>query len=180
MTEQRLDAYLRELRTRLRGLADAGEIVEEIRSHVRDAGADVGTTLERLGSPAELASLYIAERSNSPWLLVRSLSRWATLSIGGFFALIGLLMGYGLAISFFLAALIKPFAPDRTGLWRLPGDEISLRMGLGGLPPPGSEELIGWWIVPIGLVAGVLVLRLIPRFGRWATRRFRLALVVTR
>lgn len=121
--DQRLDAYLEELRARLRGLADAGDIVEEIRSHVHDAGADVAATLERLGSPAELASLYATERSNSPWLLGRSLFRSASMSIGGFFALIGLITGYALAISFFLAALIKPFAPDRTGVWRLPGQE---------------------------------------------------------
>ncbi len=172
-----LDDYLRELRTELRGVSDADDIVAEIRSHVHDAGPDVRTTLDRLGTPSELASLYATERSSSPALLFRSLLRFATVSIGGFFAFMGLLAGYALAISFFLAAIIKPFAPHRTGVWRLADDEISLRLGLVSAPPAGSAELLGWWIVPIGLAAGALVLWLTPRFGRWATRRFRRSLV---
>ncbi|HWW62157.1 MAG TPA: hypothetical protein VN181_12375 [Thermoanaerobaculia bacterium] len=173
------DEYLDELRARLRGVPDAEDIVAEIRGHVHDAGPDVQATLARLGTPSELAALYATERSNSPALLFRSLFRFATVSIGGFFALLGLAAGYVLAISFFLAAIIKPFAQHRTGVWRLADGEISLRLGLLSAPPAGSEELLGWWIVPIGLLAGALVLWLTPRFGRWATRRFRRSLVTS-
>ena len=181
MTEAdvRLEAYLHELRTRLRGLQDSDDIVAEIRSHALNAGDVIGT-LDRLGSPAELASLYEPDRSSSPRLLVRGLLRWATGSIVGFFALLTLLAGYVMAISFFLAALVKPIAPHRVGLWRLAADEISLRIGLIAAPPPGSEELLGWWIVPIGLAAGLLVLWLTPRFGRWAIRHFRRTLLLPR
>lgn len=176
-----LDEYLDELRAQLRGGPDADDIVAEIRSHVLDAGPDVRATLARLGTPAELASLYSTERSYSPSLLLRTLFRFATVSIGGFFALVGLIAGYVLAISFFLAAIVKPFAPHRTGVWRLADGEISLRLGLSGrAEPAGSEELLGWWIVPVGLLAGALVLWLTPRFGRWATRRLRRSLVASR
>ena len=102
---RRLDGYLSELRARLRNLpdAEASEILEELRSHVCDSvgtGGEltergVAAALERLGSPAELASLYKTDsllvragRSRSPWLLSWSLFRWATVSVAGGFALL--------------------------------------------------------------------------------------------
>lgn len=173
-----IEVYLRELRAQLHGAADAEDILAEIRSHIEESGPDVAATLARLGTPAELATLYAVDRSSSPTILVRGLFRWAKVSIGGFFALIGVVVGYGLTISFFLAALIKPFAPHRTGVWWLAGDEISLRLGLGGSPPTYGHEVLGWWIVPIGLAAGALVLWATPRFGRWAVRRFLRRLLV--
>lgn len=185
----RLDGFLRDLRARLRGLSDTemNEIVEELRSHVRDSAGDaptdgaVAAVLERLGSPAELASQFATERllaqagrSGSPWLLARGLLRWASLSVGGSVALFSLMTGYVLGASLLIAALVKPFAPGRAGLWRFAGDHFSLRLGLIA-SPTGGEELLGWWIVPIGLLAGGGSLWLTTRFGRWAIRRFRRA-----
>ena len=66
--------------------------------------------LDRLGPAGELASQYAtqsllvrAERSRSPWLLLRGLVRLATVSVAGFFAFLGLVFGYGLAASLSLA-----------------------------------------------------------------------------
>ena len=101
-----LDGYLSELRARLRGLPEpeVSEILEELRSHVRDSAASgaepvesaVAAVLDRLGSPEELASLYVTDRllvragrSGSPWLLLRTLFRWATASLVGSLALFG-------------------------------------------------------------------------------------------
>ena len=172
-----IDAYLRDLRRHLRDVPDADDIVAEIRSHIDDAGPDVAATLSRLGSPSYLAALYATDRGSSPLVLLRGLARWATVSIMGFAALAVVIAGYLLAISFLLAALIKPFAPHRTGLWQFPGGELSLRLGLLAPPPPQGVELLGWWIVPLGLAAGALVLAVTPWFGRWAVRRFRGTLV---
>jgi hypothetical protein len=187
---RRLDAYLGELRGRLRRLPDAevAEIVDELRSHVRDSdGVGVALTeeavaaaLERLGPPEELAALYVtdsllvrAERSWSPWLIFTSIFRWATVSVAGFFAFLGVLVGFVLSASFFIAALAKPFFPDRTGLWRVAADSVSLHLGLASGPPPAGQELLGWWIVPSGLLVGVGGVWLTTRFGRWCIRRFR-------
>jgi len=187
---RRLDAYLNELRGRLRRLPDAevAEIVEELRSHVRDSAGEgvalteegVAAALERLGSPDELAALYVTDsllaragRSWSPWLVFSSIFRWATVSVAGFFAFLGLLVGFVLSASFFIAALSKPFSPNRTGLWHVDGESLSLHLGLASGPSPVGQELLGWWIVPLGLVVGVGGVWLTTRFGRWCIRRFR-------
>jgi hypothetical protein len=190
--EQKIDAYLSRLRARLRGIdeQDIREIVEELRSHILDkmgtdevSAGEVDATLAALGSPEELASEYLtdnmlarAEVSRSPVRILESLFRWASLSIAGFFAFLASVVGYFLGVSFVLCALLKPVHPQTAGLWILPaaaGDFlISLRLGFG-MAPPGGRELLGWWIVPIGLVAGCGLVMLTTRFGLWCVRQHR-------
>src|SRR5580658_5912392 len=153
--QQRIDAYLGRLRARLRGLKDEDirEIVEELRSHIMDkaaasgeatgeiTSAGVDTALAALGSPEELASQYMtdtllarAEVSRSPLQILRSLFRWASLSVAGFLVLLVSIIGYGTGISFFLVALLKPLHPETAGLWiwRNSGDiTYSVRLGFG-------------------------------------------------
>jgi hypothetical protein len=185
----RLEDYLSDLRARLRGLSksEVDDILAELRSHVRDSAvpgdepteAEVTAVLARLGSPSALAAAYLAdrllqeaERSRSPWRLLTGLSRWAALSAAGGFALCGVVAGYVVAASFFLAALVKPFRPDRAGLFRM-ADNLSLRLGLSASPGPPGEELLGWWIVPLGVLLGGMAYGLTVSFARWAIRRHR-------
>jgi hypothetical protein len=187
----RLDDYLSDLRARLRGLADGEveDILAELRSHVRDSGAsgqdateaELTAVLARLGSPSALAAAYREDRllqnaasSRSPWRLLKGLSRLAAWSAAGVFALCGAVVGYVLAASFFLAAIVKPFQPERAGLFRTAaGDELTLRLGLSGSPTPPGEELLGWWIVPLGVLLGGMAYGLTVSFARWAIRRYR-------
>ncbi|HEV7764696.1 MAG TPA: hypothetical protein VGQ76_06835 [Thermoanaerobaculia bacterium] len=183
--DSRVEAYLAELRIRLRGLAEAdvSEVIAELRSHIDESsrGDAVDAVLMRLGSPAELASLYETENlfdraarsQSSPWLLLRTITRWATFSIAGSFVLFMLIAGYVVAASFFLAALVKPFSPDRVGLWRLANGDFSLRLGFVEGPPPQATELLGWGLIPAGFLIGAVAFWLIPRFGRWAIRHWR-------
>src|SRR5208282_6794524 len=155
--QHKIEAYLDRLRRNLRGLSreEIREIVEELRSHILDkasaygeeAAAGVDAALAALGSPEELASNYVtdamlarAEVSRSPVGILKSLFRWASLSIAGFFVLLVSIIGYGTGISFFLVALLKPFHPDTAGLWvwRNSGDiTYSVRMGFA-TPPVAS------------------------------------------
>jgi hypothetical protein len=183
---RRLEAYLAELRIRLAPLPEPerAEIVAELRGHVLESAGEgptesaVAAVLARLGPAEDLAAQYVttsalagAERSRRPWTLVRGLARVAGASIAGVPALLGCVLGYGLAVSLALAAVRKPMAPDRVGLWELGADTYSLRLGFGA--PPGGRELLGWWIVPLGLLAGAGLLWLTTWFGRWAIRRLR-------
>lgn len=184
---QRIESYLTEVRAGLRGIpsAQALEIVEELRSHVLDRAATQGAVtetavaaaLERLGRPKEVAAMYLAEnlvtqaeRSFSPWLVLKGLFHWAGISAAGVFVFFTSLTGYVIAASFTISALMKPLAPDRVGLWRIGEDSYSLRMGLSSAPPSGTE-LLGWWIIPLGLSIGVGLFLFTSQFGLWSLRK---------
>ena len=93
--------------------------------------------------------------------------------MAGFFVFFALLAGYWVAASLFIAAMVKPFAPDRVGLLRLPGGGMSLHLGFIARPPAGSAERLGFRIVPLGLLAGGLVYGVTVRLVREVVRRLR-------
>jgi hypothetical protein len=195
--QQRIDAYLGRLRARLRGIKgeEVGEIVEELRSHIMEkavvsreatgeiTAAGVDAALDGLGSPEDLARQYLtdnllarAEASRSPVEILRSLLRWARLSVGGFFVLLGSIVGYFFGGVLILVALSKPFHPHTAGLWSLPngsGDaEISVRLGFGSVPA-GGRDVLGSWITPIGMVAGCGLVMLTTHVALWFVRQYR-------
>jgi len=191
--QQQVDEYLDRLRENLRGLQadDIREIVEELRSHILDkaaaggqaTAAGVAAALSALGSPERLASEYVtdsllaqAEVSRTPWRIFDALFRWASLSVAGFVVLLGSMVGYFLGAVFTLCAVLKPFHPHTAGLWLIPDPandlQISLRLGFEG-PPMGGREVLGWWIVPIGLVAGCLMVIVTTSFCSWCVRQYR-------
>lgn len=190
--ERKIEAYLLQLRASLRGVSgdEVRDIIEEMRSHIVEKSTvhgelnsnAVAAALARLGTPKTLATEYLtgallakAEVSRSPWHVLNSLFRWASLSIGGFFVLVGALVGYFVGGALLLCALLKPFHPQTAGLWKIPSGndvELSLRLGFGPQPPQG-HELLGWWIVPIGLVVGCGLIVITTRVALWCGRRHR-------
>lgn len=186
---QRIDVYLSRLRGRLRGMnsEDVREIVIELRSHIMDkatangevTSAAVDAALAALGSPEDLASQYMtddlmvrAEVTRSPLRILESLFRWASLSVVGFFVLLGSIAGYFLGAAFLLCAVLKPFHPYTAGLWIFPDGTISLRMGFGNAPL-GGKDLLSWWIVPVGLMVGCGLVTLTTRLALWCMREYR-------
>lgn len=197
--QQKIEAYLETLRRRLRGMNDddTREILEELRSHIVDratsrggmATSNVEAALAGLGSPEELAAEYMtnealarAEVSRSPLRILGSLFRWASLSIAGFWVLLGAVIGYFLGFAFILCAVLKPFHPQTAGLWRYSdagGSQVSLRLGFGS-PPAGAHEILGWWMVPVGLVVGIGLVTMTTRFAIWCARAYRRSHVLPR
>lgn len=123
----RVEDYLGRLRRALAGLTSeqAADIVEELRSHILEkvAGQGEGNSaaiedvLAALGSPEALAAEYMADdllaraaRRRSPFLLLRALLRWASLSAAGVFVFIGCAIGYFLGASFMLCAFSEAAA----------------------------------------------------------------------
>lgn len=191
--ERKIEAYLMDVRRRLRGLGEeqTREIVAELRSHIVErAGGNeavkpdgVDAALGALGSAEDLASQYVTdallarvEVSRSPFRLVGTLFGWASVSIAGFFVTIMSIVGYVLGVVFILVALLKPLHPADAGLWAFhdsTGDlELSVRMGFG-TPPSNGHELLGWWIIPLGLVTGCGLVVLTTRFALWCVRMYR-------
>ncbi len=190
---EKIEGYLGKLRARLRGLDNdqVNDIVEELRTHIIEKSTvngelsvrDVEVALEGLGEPEDLASEYMtdaalvrAEVSRSPIQVLASLFRWASLSMAGFFVLLGSLAGYFLGGAFILCALLKPIHPQSAGLWSShdsSGDlELSLRLGFGSASADG-HDVLGWWIIPVGLVAGFALVMLTTRFAIWCVRLYR-------
>jgi hypothetical protein len=181
-----LDTYLAQVHRHLGGLApaEARETLAELRSHVLDKVAGdfsvkrVEAALEELGSPREVARLNVTERvvaeletNRSPLRVLRGVGRLAGLSLYGFFAFMVSLVGYGFAAGFLITAAVKPFMWDRAGLWHNddPNDPLSFTLGVTDMP--NGHELLGVWIIPIGLGAGVLFAWLTWRFGLFSLRR---------
>ena len=185
-----IEIYLLQVRNKLQGLSSAqvSEIIAELRSHILDS---VSTTnqaitdatkrdaLDRLGSPETLAAMYLtenlmakAETSHSPWFVMQTLFRLAIKSVWALAAFLVSLLGYGIAIGFLVCAIAKPFYPDHVGLW---WDRKShMLTGLGFIwPSPSDTELLGRWIIPLGLAISTLLFFVTTHFARWNIRRIR-------
>ena len=183
-----IDQYLAELRSHLRSLPQEQvvDIVEEIRSHIRDTAdaggtmteASVQATLTRLGPASELAAGYVtdnlmarAQLSRMPWTILRGIFHWATLSVKGVAVSLVCVIGYFFGGSFLIAALAKPLNP-KVGLWQIGPDSYSLVLGMTDKWPQG-HELLGSKLIPIGLALGGGTIVLTTHFGLWCIRRFR-------
>jgi hypothetical protein len=198
MTDTRVEDYLARLQKRLAGLSreEAADIVGELRSHILEKAsvqgeadpAAIENVLAALGSPEGLAAEYMADdlleraaSERSPLLLLRGLLRWASLSLAGAFVLLGCMVGYFLGACFTLCAFLKPLHPRTAGLWRLADQygSYSLRLGFGPVPA-GGKELLGWWMVPVGLLVGGGLCLLTTQIALWCVQQFRRSHALTR
>jgi len=191
--EHKIDVYLNEVRSLLRGMGEeqSREIIAELRSHIVECAsaggpltsANVDAAVATLGSAQQLASEYVtdellarAEVQRSPFRILDSLFGWASISVAGFVVTITSIVGYFLGGLFVLVAISKPLHPADAGLWALresTGDlELSVRLGFG-TPPINGHELLGWWIVPLGLVIGCGLVVFTTRFALWCVRMYR-------
>lgn len=185
----RLEQYLLRVRGGLQGIPheQVGEIVQELRSHIQDRAEVAGVmtdsavqaATDSLGKPEDLARMYRAENltaraiaTRSPWLIFRSVIRWAFLSVGGFVVFIVALAGYLMAAGFFLCAVLKPFFPRNVGMW-LGGNLSVFDIGAHWPAPTGTREVLGLWMIPISLVAGTVFFLLTHRFTLASVRSFR-------
>jgi uncharacterized membrane protein len=187
----KLELYLKQVRSGLRNLPDSqvADILQELRSHVLERAQSDGvlsasamdSALQSLGNPQEVASLYVAENfmaraesSRTPWMILRGIFFWATLSLKGSLVLLVCIIGYMFGAAFFIAALAKPFNPHAVGLWISDQGSLSLMLGMTDSARHG-HELLGWFLIPIGCSLGGGTLLLTTHFALWCIRRFRQA-----
>jgi len=186
-----LDTYLAQVHRHVRGLPDAEvrEIVAELRAHVLDkldgdlTPAGVEAAIAELGAPREIARVNITERvvaraeaRRTPLSVLGGVVRLAGLSVYGLFAFLVSVLGYLSALAFLITALIKPFAWDHAGLWivrNAPDDLIaSWHLGVTDNPRYG-HEILGGWIIPIGIVLSLVFAWLTWRFDIFSLRLMR-------
>lgn len=186
--QKAIEAYLAALRKQLRELLDEDvkDIVEEIRAHILDKTStdpstdSVSSTLAALGTPEELAERYRTEEllkraqlSRSPAFILRSMLRWTTLSFIGLIVFLVSIVGYCAGGFLFLIATLKLVWPRGTGLWKTVNPDGSWGLGLGFSNQPGTgQDLLGWWLLPIGFILGTGLVFLTFRFGLWSLRKY--------
>jgi hypothetical protein len=201
--ESRVNGYLfvleRSLATSLTGLPKdvARDAVREIDSHLRDriaaasAMPDERTSLEKilsdLGSPQRVAQAYSLERSVDEAVItgrivaiLRAVGHIAMSGLSGFFAGFGLFVGYLMGGSFIVLAALKPLFPDNIGVWVsdtsvASGLDIGARLGGGPGARAGEHLAGGYWVIPIFLAVGCVLLFFSHRGARkflgWWRRR---------
>lgn len=162
---RRLDAYLSEVRRYLTGLpkSEADEIILELRAHVLDRldGQDVtveavDAALWALGSPAEIGRSNVAARVGRPLSstsLLESVRNAIAIARAGVSLLLTLIAGGALSVGLFAFAAAKLVDPHRTGIWR---DGDNWTVGRVHALVPG-HEVLGWTLLPIGLIAAALI-----------------------
>jgi len=190
--ESRIRGYLYVLQQSLAGALPrevAQDAVREIESHVRDRVAATSAADERgaleailaeLGTPLRVAQAYSAERTLDEALVtgrvvpvLRATWHAAVTSIAGFFAALGLLVGYVAGLAFIAIAVLKPIFPHNVGVWR--DGPFGMPTSLGAKFPAPGEPSGGYWVMLVGLALGLAALvfthRGAKRFLAWVRQR---------
>jgi hypothetical protein len=182
---EHIETYLRTVEDNLRSLPpeEVAEIARELRSHIRDriagdlSDANVSATLKKLGDPREIARINLRMREHaagrkSPSTVLRAVAQRAAFSARGLLSLLFSLAGYAFAGCWLFTAVAKPFAPNRVGLWVLPDPTGELSLSLGRREADfAGYELLGWWIIPIGLGIGIACCAFIYRLNLRTIRK---------
>jgi len=175
----------------------ARDAVREIDSHLRDRiaaaspvpdeRAALEAILSELGPPLRVAQAYSVERTvdeavvtGRAFAIARAVVYVAMSGISGFFAALVLFIGYMIGGVFLILGIMKPIFPDNIGFWAnddspLAGFDLAWRGGWG--PGVRHEHMVGgYWVIPICVVTGLVLLFLTHRgarkfLGWWRARR---------
>ncbi len=183
-TPDAVERYLERLKKALHGAdpKEQEEILSDIRSLISEhldtaerSTATVDAVLKRLGPPEALANAYRMEgllaeaaHSSAPLLIVKATLRWALEGILGFVAAMIVFIGYSMAVAFLAVAVLKPIFPADTGLWVGGG---SFTFGMINPHPTSVHELLGYWIIPVGILLALASFVLTTRLTRWFIQR---------
>lgn len=189
--ESRVRGYLYVLERSLRTFLPAevtSDAVREVESHIRerlqasaipdDERATVQRVLADLGPPLCVAQAYSAEMAVDQAIATgrvlaigRALWHVATSNLLGFFAALGLFIGYAVGAGFVAIALLKPIFPQNVGfIFR---DGMPMSFGAEFALPPGAEVRGGYWVIPFALLIGLAILILSHATARWLLPRWR-------
>ena len=192
--ESRVNGYLFVLERSLKAFLPRDVVrdaVREIESHLRERvlaathapveRAALERILAELGPPLRVAQAYSAERTIDEAVatgrivpIVRAVGHLASTTIVGFFAALGLLVGYLTAFALVAIAVLKPIFPNNVGVQYVRGFPV----GVGAHFPlePGVELHGGYGLIPVAVVCGLAVFVLTQRGARgflawWRNRR---------
>jgi len=141
------------------------DIQNEITSHIYEAFFDsnieneekrIGEVLMNLGAPASYLKPMIAEKhlqraaeKYNIWSIIKGI--WLVLLAGSRYTLLSILYLFTLAGG--LVILAKIFFPNKTGLFLNEGEVATI--GFSSKIDPNMTELLGYWIIPLMIIAVV-------------------------
>ncbi|HEY1434529.1 MAG TPA: hypothetical protein VGG65_04090 [Thermoanaerobaculia bacterium] len=181
--DAKIDAYLGQLRSSLVDLppGEVNDILQEIRGHILERSQASGeltderlvSILRALGSPDQIAPLYQADSimararsSLSPRVVMRGIHRWGTTSAWGLTLFVVGIIGYALGAALVLAGLGKIVAPAQVGAWVGPHTVFDI----GVSNDPAAHDVLGGWLIPLGLLGGPALFVATTRALRWTLR----------
>lgn len=185
--DARVNGYLFVLQRSLKTFLPAESVrdaVREIESHVRERIAAAEATpnerdaieriLAELGPPLRVAQAYSAERTIDEAVttgrfvaIVRAVWHLAVTTVVGFFAALGLFVGYVVSFATLLMAALKPIFPHNVGIQFVNGVPIGPAAEFP-VPAAGVDLRGGYWVIPLFAVAGLAGLVLM----QWCARRY--------
>jgi hypothetical protein len=191
--ESRVNGYLFILERSLKTFLPPDVVrdaVREIESHLREriATADgapnervaLETILGELGPPLRVAQGYSAERvvdeavvTGRVVAIFTALWRVAARTMIGFFVALGVSVGYTVGWAFLVIAVMKPIFPNNVGLWADDATGVPHQLGVLFPAPAGDHDIAGYWLIPVCVVLGILIVRSTHRWARRFLSRWR-------
>ena len=149
--------------------SDADEVIREIESHIFVAielqeqngqQPDAQAILDGFGEPRELANHYVEHmlKGTPPPSGFRAIQRVKKGVTKSLYYSMGL-FGFGISLFLIIIGLGKLFMPDLIGVWSAAqGSSVAITFSENAYP--NSQELLGYWLIPIAIGLGVGIARL--------------------
>jgi uncharacterized membrane protein len=159
-----IERYLLRLNAALLSVpaAEREEFLREIRGHIferLEQSSDVAAILAAVGDPEELAEQFRVEtslarsaRSWSALVLMRTAARWALSGAQGFSIFLVALIGYGIAATFYITAMLKPIFPNNIGIFA-----YDTTFNIGFDTSPQRHDISGPYFTLYAMIAGFLL-----------------------
>ena len=166
------------------------DAVREIESHLREriAAADgapnervaLEAILGELGPPLRVAQAFSAERvvdeavvTGRVAAVFSALWHVGARTVVGFCVALGVSIGYTVGWAFLVVAMMKPIFPHNVGLWADDATGLPHQLGMVFPAPAGEHDVAGYWLIPVCVVLGVVIVRSTHRWGRRFLSRWR-------
>ena len=194
-SEKLLEEYLQELRGVLKPLPEKerDEIILEIKGHIQERIAQssqaegdtevLKNALFRLGKPEEYAFEFVTDyllskgiERKKALMIFQGLLRWGCNTLVGFFYSLFFFVSYLISAGFVIIGIIKPIFPESVGFFLTEGRFEGFGYMSGITQKPGVQEVLGYWVIPLALIIGLVwffvtswLLRKVirSRFGFW-------------
>ncbi len=175
--ESRVRGYLYVLQRSLRSFLPVevtADAVREVESHIRerldqaeampDERAAVERVLAELGPPLRVAQAYSHEMTLDEAVttghfvpMARALWNAATTSVIGFMWALLVFVGWTTGVSFLAVAVVKVIFPNNVGVFTRNGAFVGAGAEFG-LPPGTEAHPFGYWVIPVALALGLVIL----------------------